>query len=240
MKILVLSYPYHGAWELCKEIAESISHTYIDDPLDLSWHGATRYIADTTTEPGKIIRKKVVNPRPYIYPNPIPDNSLTLHYVNQHKIPKNFTESEFLNDWVPNFDKVIILRSSTLDLNWKRWCAWKGQEHEDNPDWIKHLKLNSDYIKYEDSHYDQTCVDNINQSDLFLESYANSNSSAITTFMGVIQKQTADENNKHYDEINNELARWGIGIPNISYNEDTGVWSQEDLYCFLMGWSNSY
>lgn len=239
MKILVLSYPYHGAYEFCDQLATAISYKYINDPMDLNWHGAIRHDGEHDPNTGEVTRVEVTIPRPYIYPNAIPDNSITLHYVKSHKLPKNFTESEFLADWVSNFDKVIVLRNQNLELNWKRWCAWKSQDHEDNIAWKRHLQYTCDYIEYKDSYFDQTCVDKINEADLFLESYANDNS-LLTTFMGTIQRQSAANNNKEIDEINEELAKWGIGDTLISYTSANDTWVNYDLYANLNAWGNSY
>lgn len=225
MKILVLSYPYHGAYSLCEEISKSLGYTFVNDPMDLNYHGASgRYDVEYT------------HPRPYVFPNDVPNNSLTLHFVKWHRLPGNRTETQFLQDW-DLFNKVISIRSNNLETNWKTYCAAKAAVLEDNIEWERYAQMNSFYGDYEDSHYDQACVDKITAADSFLASYASEN--GITeTIIQDIQKQSAAENNKNPEVLNNEFARWNIGLPWIGFRN--GAWENQEIYETLMGWGNRY
>lgn len=237
MKILVLSYPYHGAYSLCESIAQTLEYKFLDDPMNLHYHGATRYVREDL-ETGQISRKLDTNPRSYIYPNIIPDDSITLHYVKMNKLPQNFEEDQFLGSWVGQFDKVISIRSNNLETNWKRWCAAKSTVKENNAEWEWWASMQCDFIEYKDSHYDQTCVDKITLADSFLQSYENSNNNIIKTTIQTIQKQSAAENNIHPDIINSELSKWDIGIGYIGFRNNK--WENLRIYDNLNAWTNRY
>lgn len=238
MKILVLSYPYHGAYGLCSSIAGGLNYSFIDDPMDLEWHGATQFAGQHDPDTGIIEKVEYQNPRPYIFNNDIPDNSIFLHYVKWHNLPGNKSEEEFLGEWVDKFDRIIALRSNNLEKNWKRWCAWKNQPHENNSHWVRHLKLNCDFYDYKDSYYDQTCVDKITDADTFLESYINTNSNVVSSIIQNMQKQEATENNKDYDDITSELEKWDIGLGFIGYKNET--WHHAAIHAELNAWTGRY
>lgn len=226
MKILILSYPYHGAYNLCEAISYSLGYTFINDPMDLNYHGAS----------GVYEGNEYVHPRPYIFPNDVPNNSLTLHFVKWHQLPGNRTETQFLEDW-NLFNKVISIRSNNLETNWKTYCASKAAALENNIEWERYAQMNSFYGDYKDSHYDQACVDKITAADSFLASYASEND-ITETIIQDIQKQSAAENNKNPEVLNNEFERWNIGVPWIGYRN--GAWEHINIFESLMGWNNRY
>ena len=238
MKILFLTYPYLGAEYLAEELANASNYNFIPDPMNLNWYGA-KTIINKADGDGNIIQEEVTYPRKYIFPDAIPENTVVTHNVCWHTLPNNLTETQFLEQFIPKFDKVICLRKRDLTLNWKRWAVSVNQPHEDNFYWDMHLAKNCNlYIQsYEDSHYDQAKVDKINECDLFLENYYDTNGSAfVESFVDDYFKDSATGENVSSEIIDFQLKRFGIPFGDVEYDFENEVWNNIKLYEVCNQW----
>lgn len=238
MKILFLTYPYLGAEYLAEVLAKASNHNFIPDPMNLNWDGGSTFINKSDGD-GGVIQEAKTFPRNYIFPNSIPENTVVTHNVCWNTLPKNLTETQFLEQFIPKFDKVVVLRTRRKELNWKRWAASTNQPHENNIQWEWFLAKNCNhYIKeYEDSLFDQAKVDKINECDSFLESYYDTNgSSFVESFVDDYFKDDAFGENISPEVIDFQLKRFGLDFGTVEFNSESGEWSNIELYQMCNHW----
>jgi len=159
MKILILTQPYNGANNLATALCTDFGYKHIMDPMDhlvpltqtVPSLGEDMGVVYTTYDIPKG-STPALNDFGYNYPDEIEDNTICVHNVTWHKLPGGITEDAFLADFMPKFDKVLIIRTSDVDWNWKKHCAALAQ-YDNNNYWWKRFNLVHDVHEYEDEMY---------------------------------------------------------------------------------------
>ena len=209
MRILILAIPFMGVDEIGKAIAREKEYDFISDPMNLDYYGTfnRHYYHDGNS----MVYVEGPIPRPYIFGNSVPDNTIMTHYVGNNKLPNNLNESDFIDQLAVNFDKVIAFKSNNLEIHWKRWCSVASTFTVDNSTKHHYLKLNGGSAVYQDSHYNQELVDKIVNGHNVLEAYI-TRTSINSVLISDIQRQTAEEEAIDIEVITNKLAALDINI----------------------------
>jgi hypothetical protein len=235
MKLLFLTAPYSGTEYMAELLAKASGHDFIADPMNLEWNGASTFHTTMNLETGEIYSEQATTPRPYVFPNDIPANTIVTHNVKWHKLPGNLTEDQFLGDFIGKFDRVIVVRNRRKELNWQRWAASTAQPHEDNILWKQWLAKNCNGFIYEDQWFDQTKVDKINECDSFLESYYNMNDSFVQSFVDDYFHDSPEGEKTTIEKVDFEMKRFGLDIGDVQFTEENG-WENYDLFHLCNNW----
>ena len=209
MRILILAIPFMGVDEIGKAIAREKEYDFISDPMNLDYYGTfnRHYYHDGNS----VVYVEGPIPRPYIFDNSVPDNTIMTHYVGSHKLPKNLNESDFIDQLSVHFDKVVAFTSNNLERNWKTWCAVEQTYIVDSAPYKQHLRLNGASEEYKDSYYNQELVDKIVNGHNILETYIAENG-INSVLIQDIARQDAISEEIDVEIITNKLAVLGINI----------------------------
>jgi len=235
MKLLFLTTPYSGTEYMAELLAKASGHNFIADPMNLNWNGATTFYSTMNLETGEPVREEVVTPRPYVFPNDIPANTIVTHNVKWHNLPDNLTEDQFLGDFIGKFDRVIVVRNRRKELNWKRWAASTAQPHEDNILWEIFLAKNCNAYIYEDQWCDQAKIDKIDECEALLESYYNMNDSCIQSFVDHYFHDSPEGEKMPVEKVDYEMKRCGLDVGTVQHTEENG-WENYDLFHVCNNW----
>jgi hypothetical protein len=209
MRILILAIPFMGVDEIGKAIAREKEYDFISDPMNLDYYGTfnRHYYHDGNS----VVYVEGPIPRPYIFDNSVPDNTIMTHYVGSHKLPKNLNESDFIDQLSVHFDKVVAFTSNNLERQWKAWCAVEQTFTVNRGDFKHYKKLNGASEVYQDSHYNQELVDKIVNGHNILETYIAENG-INSVLIQDIARQDAVSEEIDVEIITNKLAVLGINI----------------------------
>lgn len=184
-KILILSTPYNGSTHFAECLVSDNGYCMFDQPLDNTtpkkW--IDPYGGDWNVPRGhslinnwKYNKYEIDGLVGYNYPDNVPDNTVVTHFVNWHKLPNSHSETSFLEDFIPRFDNVLILRCEDISWNWKQHLAAINQDNNGNWFWLKYLHQSQNY-EYQDSYYDEEIKNKYEKSHNFLVQYSVDNPS---------------------------------------------------------------
>ena len=207
MKLLVLTYPFCGAHSMMKELAQDANVNFIQDPMNISLSKNHSGYLNQGNGKFDVIQYTGSVPRPYVFPNAVPNNTIITHNVGQHKLPGNRTEVQFLNDWTGSFDKVIGIVSEDREDNAKMYSMYNHLVERNNSEWKRAAvsEAGSEMWRYDNSYYSSSLKTELDDYHTTLVNYASANN--ITT--SSTQELFVDACTP--SDINNVTDTWGIG-----------------------------
>tara|TARA_R100000541_G_scaffold56616_1_gene66145 strand:- start:439 stop:1143 length:705 start_codon:yes stop_codon:yes gene_type:complete len=174
MKLLILSHPYNGACNFAAAVAADLGHNYFQLPLD-NEVPKKQYLDGNEYDIPKGMAPQTHGLEGYNYPDEIPINTVVTHFVEWFKLPGNLNEDQFLDAFIPKFDKVLIIRSDDIEFNWKSHCAGLAKEHKNNY-WWKKFNLEHAVHPYENDMMDLAIYNKHMNAHNFLVNFTNNNS----------------------------------------------------------------
>lgn len=252
MKILFLTYQFCGATQLAEGLAKDLGYTFIEDPMSLIF-SKKRYIAVKNGDDEQSTQQEIDRERPYIFPNDVPNNTIVTHNVKTHKLPGNRTEDQFLAEFEPKFDKVIIIRRNDVEMSWKLKCVaermilhnsstWREFMYHDIGFHIDRIILadrneEADVDLWDDSWIDNDIKNSITNAHIWLDNYGRDNNK-IVSYTEDLTYNYNTESGPSIEQLNTEISRWGIDsiFSGITVNVDERRFtSGEELHNNLTG-----
>ena len=206
MKLLVLTYPFCGGHSLVEELAIDAGVYFIQDPMNISLSKNHSFYSNQGNGNFDIIQYTGSVPRPYIFPDAVPDNTIITHNVGQHKLPGNRTEVQFLNDWTGSFDKVIGIVSENREDNAKIYSMYNHLVERNNSEWKKAAikEANVQMGNYDDSYYSASLKTELDGYHNTLANYVSSNNIVTSSTQELFVTSSSPT------DINNIIDTWGI------------------------------
>lgn len=224
MKILFLTYQFCEVQQIAGALAKDLGYTFIEDPMSLIF-SKKKYVAVKNGDDEQSNQHEFTRERSYIFPNNVPDNTIITHNVKTHKLPGNRTEEQFLAEFMPKFDKVIIIRRKDYTLSWKLKCVAERLILHNNSTWREFMYhdigFHIDRIILADRNeeadvelWDETWVDEdiknqITQAHIWLDNFGRDNN-IITSYTEDLTYDYTLEQAKTSGEINEKISTWGI------------------------------
>ena len=219
MRILILSLPFHGIEEIGKAIARDTDKAFISDPMNLDYYGqGIRHYYHNGDE---IVYQEGGIERPYIFNNDVPNDTIITHYVGMNKLPNLYTEAEFLDAWSVQFDTIVGIKSTNLELAWKRWLASDSQENMGNLQYKMYHRQHCNNYQYEDAMYDQAVVDKLEAASNTLDNYLSVKGLSQINVQDITRQNAGDEPLEEVN-ISTEYRRLNIGVDGL-FNSDGSV-----------------
>jgi len=252
MKILFLTYQFCRATQLAEGLAKDLGYTFIEDPMSLIF-SKKRYNAIKNGDDEQSNQHEIDRERPYIFPNDVPDNTIVTHNVKTHKLPGNRTEDQFLAEFEPKFDKVIIIRRNDVGMSWKLKCVaerlilhnsstWREFIYHDIGAHVDRIVLadrneEADVDLWDETWVDEDIKNQITQAHIWLDNYGRDNNKIVSYTEDLTYNYTT-ESGPSIEQLNTEISRWGIDsiFSGITVNVDERRFtSGEELHHNLTG-----